>query len=58
MDTAENIAQAPIDRQPFTLAEELVLAILPTATMLIVLMVVETLADQRLLFRRSRRARF
>lgn len=43
-------AAAPIDRRPFTLREELVLATLPTATMLLVLLVVEQLADQRLLF--------
>lgn len=43
-------AAAPIDRRPFTLGEELMLATLPTATMLLVLVVVEQLADQRLLF--------
>ena len=44
------IAAAPIDRRPFTWSEEVVLALLPTATMLLVLFVVEALADQRLLF--------
>lgn len=53
MDRAVNdeaAAAAPIDRRPFTLREELLLALLPTATMLVVLLVVETLAEQRLLF--------
>lgn len=47
---ADDAAAAPIDRRPFTLREELMLATLPTATMLLVLLVVEQLAEQRLLF--------
>lgn len=50
MESTSSQAAAPIDRRPFTLSEELVLALLPTATMVIVLLVVEALAEQRLLF--------
>lgn len=50
MESTSSQAAAPIDRRPFTLREELVLALLPTATMVIVLLVVEALAEQRLLF--------
>ena len=50
MDPTARIAEAPIDRRPFTFGEELTLALLPTATMLLVLFVVEALAEQRLLF--------
>jgi len=46
----ESEAAARIDRRPFTFREELVLAMLPTGTVLLVLLVVEQLADQRLLF--------
>lgn len=43
-------ATAPIDRRPFPLRDELILATLPTATMLLVLVVIEALAAERLLF--------
>ena len=43
-------AAAPIDRRPFTFGEEVVLALLPTATVLAVLSLVEALAEQRILF--------
>lgn len=46
----ERVAGEAIDRRPFTVGEEIVLALLPTATMLIVLVIVERLAEQRLLF--------
>lgn len=50
MAPSPSLADAPIDRRPFAFGEELVLALLPTGTVLLVLLVVEALAEQRLLF--------
>lgn len=50
MESTAKAAEAPIDRRPFNMGEEFMLALLPTATMLVVLFVVEAVANQRLLF--------
>lgn len=50
MDSSAKIEHAAIDRRPFTLREEIVLALLPTITMLVVLFVIEAMAEQRILF--------
>lgn len=46
----DDLEAAPIDRRPFTLKEELWLALLPTAIVILLLFLVEAVAEQRILF--------